>query len=81
MHKKCCTKISHKYQKRSKFVYIYKHTVLSRNVRKMMFLKNLGKSVRLRHIKHGWGSVGFLFKGFCLEKISMNAIFRTFSMC
>ena len=61
--------------------------VLTRNGGKMKFLRNLGKSVRLRdyprtlrHIKRGWGSVGS-FRGFCLQKISMNGIFRTFSTC
>ena len=59
--------------------------VLTRNVGKKKFLRNLGKSIRLRayprilrHIKRGWGSVEF-FRGFCLQNISMNAICRTFS--
>ena len=51
----------------------------------MTFLRHLGKSVRLkpsphtiRHVKQSWGSGGFLFRVFCLEKISMNPILRPF---
>ena len=35
----------------------------------------------VRCVKHSWWSVGFLCRVFCLEKISMNTIFRTFSTC
>ena len=58
------------------------------NIGKMTLLRNLGKSVRVRaypqtvrHAKHVWGSVGFLFRGFYLEKISMTAIYGIFSTC
>ena len=59
--------------------------LLTRTFGRMMFLRHLGKSVKLkayprtvRCVKCNWWSGGFLFTVFCLEKISMNAIFRTF---
>ena len=65
--------------------------MLTRNVGKMKFLRHLGKSIRLRaypptvrHVKRGWESMVFLFRGFCLEKISMNAIlghFQVLKLC
>ena len=35
----------------------------------------------VRCVKHSWGSGRFLFRVFCLEEISMKAIFRTFFTC
>ena len=53
-----------------------------------MFSRHLGKQVMLkaypctvRRVKCSCGSGLFLFRVFCLEKISMNAIFKTCSLC
>ena len=50
-------------------------------------LRHLGKSVKLkayshtiRHVKCSLGSDHVLFRVFCLEKISMNVIYRSFSI-
>ena len=62
--------------------------VLTRIFGKIMLLKHLGKSVRLKtcpciikHIKCSRGTGGFLLMVSYLEKISMNTIFRIFSTC
>ena len=58
---------------------------INSNFGKMTFLRHLGKPFRLnaypwivRHIKCNWETGGFLFRLFCLEKISRNAILGPF---
>ena len=61
--------------------------VLTRNLGKMMFLRHLGKSVKLktypctiRHVKGRWGSVGFPF-GFFVLKRSLWILFLGIFPC